>query len=138
MKFRKLLSDAVINVNISKYRIDWDKKVSGPQKKTKDFLRPYWETDVVLEEFMIPGSRLRIDLFNITQKIAIEVSPDSTHKNFNKFMHRTRGGYLETFKKDLKKQEWIENSGYKYIALTDIELKQLNKKFIEEEFNIIL
>ena len=31
------------SVNLLKYRIDWDHKVSAPQKAVKDFLRPYWD-----------------------------------------------------------------------------------------------
>jgi len=139
MKFQKLNSTGTINVSLDKYLIDWDHVVSKPQKKVKDFVFTFWKTDVVLEEFMIPGSRLRIDLLNISKKIAIEVSPNSTHKNFNPFMHGSRAsGYLKTFKSDIQKKEWIKSSGFGYVKLTDLELKTLDRDSIEKQFNITL
>ena len=139
MKFLKFKSQKETNINVGKYLVDWDKIVSKPQKNTKDFLFPFWRYDVVLEEFMIPGSRLRVDLINCSKRIAVEVSPDSTHKNFNKFMHKSRAsGYLKTFKSDLDKEQWLLDNGFAYVKLTDKELKNLDKNEIEQQFNIIL
>lgn len=133
MKFKKLNSNVEIDVNISNYSIDWDKKVSKPQKMVKDFLFPHWKLDRVLEEFMIPGSRLRIDLINMSSKIAVEVSPDSTHKNFNPFMHKNRiTGFLGGLKRDSSKYDWIIANGFKYVLITDAELKDLKIEYFNE------
>ena len=139
MKFKKLKTGKEVNISVDKYYINWDKQISKPQKAVKDFVYPLWKYDNVLEEFVIPGSRLRIDILNLSKKIAIEVSPDSTHKNFNKFMHGSRAtGYLNTFKRDSEKIKWIEENGFDFIEITDTELKNLNKKDIETKFNVIL
>lgn len=133
MKFSKLNSPAtLVNVVISKYFIDWDRKVSAPQLKVKNFLKEYWETSIVLEEFMIPGSKKRIDLINISAKIIVEVSPNSTHLKFNPFMHGSRPGFLKTIKSDLVKKQWAITNGFHYIELNDEHLKQLSKETFKE------
>ena len=87
MKFYSIKGANLVNINITKYLIDWDYVVSKPQKKVKDFLFPFWKSKVVLEEFKLPSpSRSRVDLINLTDRIAIEVSPSGSH-SFNPFFH---------------------------------------------------
>lgn len=126
MKFLKLNSNHLESVNISKYKIDWDRKVSAPQKKVSDFLRPFWSGDIVLLEFRIPGSLLRIDILNISKKIAVEVSPDSIHRNFNPFMHKNRSEFLKKLKSDQDKITWCEKSGIFMVELVDSDIETLS------------
>lgn len=128
MKF-KTLSGREVNIAVTKYNIDWERKVSKPQKAVKDFLFPWWRQDHVLEEFMIPGSRMRIDLLNLSSRVAVEVSPDSSHK-FNKFFHKDRvGGFLASVKRDLKKEEWILANDFKLISVYSTD--NLDEIFLE-------
>lgn len=134
MKFSKLNNPTVFkNVSITKYLIDWTRKVSGPQLKTKNFLLPFWENSCVLEEFLIPGSKLRIDLMNITSKVIIEVSPDEVHTKFNSFMHRSRPGFLGVIKRDRSKQEWAEQNGFQYICLNSADIKNLTVEMFKQK-----
>lgn len=126
MKLFKLNSDHSVYINPEKYIIDWDRKVSKPQKAVKDFLRPFWDGDSVYEEFLIPGSKKRLDLFNWTKKIVVEVSPDSTHKNFNKFMHRNRSMFVKMLKTDQNKFLWAEKNNLVFISLDDNDIKSLS------------
>jgi hypothetical protein len=137
MKFYSI-HGKLVNVNINQYLIKWDRKVSGPQKKVKDFLFPFWKNDIMLEELRLPGSKLRLDLINLTRKIIIEVSPDKIHTQYNKFMHGSRAGFLKKLKSDAKKLEWAEKSGFKFIELYDKDLENLSKQYIKENFNIDL
>jgi hypothetical protein len=107
-----------VTVNASKYSIDWEKRVSRPQKIVKDIIRPLWAGDIVCEEFRIPSSKLRIDLVNFTLRIVIEVSPKSSH-SFNKFFHKNRSGFLSSCKRDITKQEWCQINGFIYVELTE-------------------
>ena len=133
MKFSKLNSpNSFANVVISKYFIDWNRKVSAPQLKVKNFLKEYWESSIVLEEFLIPGSKKRIDLINISAKVVVEVSPNSTHLKFNSFMHGSRPGFLKTIKSDLVKKDWAEANNFLYIELNDSHLKNLSKETFKE------
>ena len=128
MKFKKLNSQKVVNVAITDYVIDWNHKVSGPQKLVKDFLKPYWKADCILEEFRIPGSKLRIDLFNISKHIVLEVSPIQ-HQEFNEFFHKTRAGFLQALKRDMDKRKWAEDNEFTFIELYEDDLSNLTVKW---------
>lgn len=137
MKFKKLNSSKLAEINISRWRIDWDYEVSKPQKLVKDFLKPFWKHHIVLEEFVIPGSRLRIDLLNLTTKIAIEVSPRQ-HFEMNAFFHKTKAGYLSSIKRDVAKEKWIKDSGFKYVELQDDDLLKLSREWFKETHDVVL
>lgn len=138
MKFKKLNSSVEVNVNIANYKIDWEQKVSAPQKKVTDFLRQFWEYDYVLQEFRVPGSLLRFDIVNITKKIIVEVSPASTHDKYSKFIHKSRGGFLKRVKSDADKKKWAEQNEFSFIELGTEDIKNLSKEMIEEKFEVII
>jgi hypothetical protein len=138
MKFFKLNSSNSINVNVFDYKLDFTNiKGSKPEIKVKKFLKPYWIRDLVLEEFFIPGSRLRVDIININKKIAVEVSPSGTH-SFNKFFHKNIIAFGDRLRKDLDKQEWCIANGLKYVELGDEELENLTSDMFKKNFEIIL
>lgn len=129
----KLLNGKEVNFNPAKYKIDWDRAVSGPQVKVKKFLFPVWRFDVVLEEMLIPKSgKKRYDLVNLSKRIIIEVSPDSTHLEYNEFMHGSKAGYLKRIKSDFEKMELAEKNGFKFIELNDEHLDNLTKKMFKD------
>ncbi len=138
MKLTKLNSERIVNVNLGKYSIDWDRKVSAPQLKVKTFLRPYWQSDAIYEEVLIPGSLLRVDLLNSTRMIIVEVSPDSVHRHFNTFMHKNRFNLLKKIKADMDKRKWAESNGFRFIELEDQDLKNLSKDLINDKFGVML
>jgi hypothetical protein len=122
----------------SKYKIDWNsKRASEPQFRTKLFLKEFWLGDTVCEEFIIPGSRLRIDLINFSKMIAVEVSGQQ-HESFSKFFHKTRIGFIKSIKRDFQKIKWLESNNIKLIELYDYETTNLSREQIEKKFNITL
>ena len=138
MKFSSLNNSKIlVNVNISKYLVDWSRTVSRPQKTVKDFLYPYWQSCVVLEEFRVPRSLLRVDLMCISRKIAVEVSPESSH-SFNKFFHKNRVTFGRAVDRDMKKADWLEREGYQLIEVFEDDLKRLSKEWVSEKYGIIL
>jgi hypothetical protein len=119
-------------------RIKWNiKRASDAQYRTKLFLKEFWEQDSVFEEFIIPGSRLRVDFINFTKKIAVEVS-GRQHEEFNKFFHKNRIGFIKSVKRDFQKIKWLEINDIKLIEIYDHETFNLNKKEIEQKFSVIL
>ncbi len=137
MKWTKLTSPTLVDVRVSDYLIDWDKKVSKPQKKVKDFLRPFWKTSVVLEEVRIPGSLLRIDLMNLSRKQVVEVSPKSTH-SFNKFFHNNRIKFGAGIKRELQKEEWCRKNGFKFIEVLEDDLNNLSEEWFKKTYDVSL
>lgn len=123
--------------NVSKYLIDWDKKSrSNIQFATKQFLKPYWSSQIIYEEFPVYGSLMKVDFLNATRKIAIEVNGNQ-HSEFNKFFHdNSRANYLKSIKRDYAKSEWLIKNGFRLIVIEQNEVKTLTKEFILSMFGI--
>jgi hypothetical protein len=128
-----------VNKNVEKYRIDWEEKSrSKAQFRTKEFLKQYWQNDIVYEEFPVYGTRMKVDIVNMTKKIAIEVQGNQ-HYSFNKHFHKnSRLKYLASLKRDVKKIEWLELNDFLVAEITEDETKSLSRKFFEESFGINL
>lgn len=125
--------------NVEKYRIDWDAKCrSNIQFVTKQFLKAYWSTHVVYEEFPVFGTRLKVDLINFTKKVAVEVQ-GSQHNEYNPFFHNNRlYNFGQSIKRDTQKQEWLERNNIRLLEIHEDEIKGLSKEFFKANFNIDL
>lgn len=131
MKFKTLDGKERTVKNIKKYLIKWDgKSRSKLQQHVKNFLKSYWQGDVVFEEMKVAGTRLSLDFYNANKKIAIEVQGEQ-HFKFVPFFHNTRGSYLKQIKRDVKKIEFCKLNE---INLIEIYPKDnLNKDFFEKQ-----
>lgn len=138
MKVTKFSSSQLVTLYWNRYSIDWERKVSAPQKRVKDFLRRFWAYDKVCEELLIPGSKKRLDIVNISKMIVVEVSPDSVHSSFNKFFHDSRSGLMLKKKADNDKEDWCLRNGFQYASLRDSDIKNLSKDLLMEQFSIAL
>lgn len=112
--------------NTNKYRVDWGKKSrSKIQKQIKEYCEKIWANEIVFEEFPVYGSRMTLDLFNATKKIAIEIQ-GAQHTAFNPFFHNNdRGKYLHQLKKDEKKLKFCEINGIVLIEIFEEEMKKI-------------
>ena len=124
---------------VTRFLVDWDKPSrSKVQFKTKQFLKAFWQNQVVYEEFPVYGTKMKVDILNATKKIAIEVQ-GRQHTSFNKFFHNnSRLKYLESIKRDAQKAEWLESNGYTLIEIHEKEVKSLDKEFFLKKFKIVL
>jgi hypothetical protein len=131
------INGTLVNKNVRKYSIDWEAKSrSKLQYKFKSFFFPYWKNHIVYEEFPVYGSMLKVDLLNATKKIAVEVQGEQ-HESFNKFFHdNSRLKYLQSIKRDVKKEKWLETNGFKLLELYEDDLKNLSAQYIEEKTGI--
>lgn len=137
MKFYPPNSNRPVNVNVMKYLVDWDRVVSKPQKQVKDFLFPYWKSHVVLEEFVVPRTRWRMDLINLTRKIAVEVSPDQ-HQQFNSFFYKNRFEFGAAIQRDIKKEEWAQKNGFLFIEIFAEDIKKLSEEWFKDTYKITI
>ena len=89
--------------NAKKYLINWEKPSRSKfQTNVKNFLRLYWENDIVFEEFRVVGSRLTLDFYNANKKIAVEVQGDQ-HTKFVNHFHKNHFKYSDQLKRDEQK-----------------------------------
>ena len=139
MKLKKLNSDKYVSININKYKIDWDgKSASSLQKQVKDFLRQFWQGQIVCEEMRIPGSLYRCDFVNFNKNIVIEFSP-GFHRSYHKFFHKgSRLNYLKQLRKDSAKELWAEANNFKFVDIYEEDLPNLDRRWFKEKYQIEL
>lgn len=139
MRVKKLNSQTNVLIRPKQYLIDWDiDGASKLEKQFRDLIRPYWCNQIVLFQFRIPGSKLRIDFLNCNKRIAVEIN-GLQHNRFNKHFHRkSRLVWLESIKRDLQKGEWCQENEIQFLELEKKDLDSFDLAAIEERFEITL
>jgi hypothetical protein len=121
----------------NKYRINWVKKApSKGAQAVKDFLKEYCSGSIWYEEYRLPGMLLRVDFLSPNKKVAIEFN-GIQHEKFVKFFYTHRVNYQMSFKRDLKKEEFLTKNGYTFIEIYERDLP-LTREFFKEKYNIII
>lgn len=135
MKFKTLTGSVAELRNPKKYLINWGgKSRSKFQFSVKEFLHPYWRTDIVFEELKLVGTRMSFDFYNANKKIAVEVQGQQ-HTKFVKFFHGNRSKYLDQLKRDDKKMRFCEAND---ITLIEIYPNDIVSVELFESFGVIL
>jgi len=134
----KNIHGKLVYKNVKSKLIDWrGKSRSKIQRKVKLFLKDYWENCIVYEEFPVYGSRMTVDIFNATKKIAIEVQ-GKQHNEFNKFFHKNKLNYLYSMERDLNKKKWLEDNDIQLVEVLENEVEGLKESFFYEKYGIKL
>lgn len=124
--------------NVSRFLIKWDKpSKSIIQYKAKQFLKPYWNGQIVYEEFPVYGSLLKVDIVNATLRIAIEVHGPQ-HSEYHWFHGGKPSEYLHSIQRDIKKMDWLAANNFTIAEIYHTEIDLLSKKFFLEKFGISL
>ncbi len=136
MKVKKVGSQKEIEFKFNKYIIEWDKPCRSKfQKEVKDWFHQYWWKYICLEELLLPGSRLRCDLVNLTKRIIIEINGDQ-HDEYNAHFHRNcRTNFRDQIHRDQIKRNWAENNNFQLIEIYMDDLP-LTLDFFKEKFNV--
>ena len=127
----------LVNKSVTKYRIKWDAECrSNFQYEVKQFFKTYWYGQICYEEFPVYGTRMKVDLINMTKRIAVEVQ-GAQHEEFNKFFHNnSRANYLKSITRDHDKIVWLENNNFKILEIFEADLASLSKKYIFDKFEV--
>ena len=113
-----------------KYRVDWDRTCrSKLKKRVKDLLKECWEYDLVYEEFPVAGTRLTIDIYNASRKIAVETQ-GRAHTSFNKHFHNnSKQNFLHQIKRDFHKVQFCEINNIRLVEI--FEGEKLDRALLE-------
>lgn len=100
------------------YLINWEQASRSKfQYNVKQFLKKYWNTDMVFEELPMVGSRMSFDFYNATQNVAIEVQGEQ-HIKFTPFFHgEAKSNFLGQIRRDTEKQKYCELNSIKLIEI---------------------
>jgi len=128
----------LVNKNVSQYLIDWDgKSRSKLQFNVKQFLKPFWSNMLCYEEFPAFGSLLKVDIVNLTLKIAVEIDGQQ-HNEMGWFHNNSPSKYLAAIKNDIKKDAWLEKNEFQLVRINYDEVDKLSPAFFKEKFDITL
>ncbi len=121
MKFLDLRGKEV-NINVGSRKDNPVQSRSKFQQKAKEIIQDKYPYEIVLEEFTIPGSRLKLDLFIPRLKMAWEID-GSQHAHFNAFYHKSRieNKFAGQVKRDVQKDIWCENNNITLVRVSKIE-----------------
>ena len=127
-----------VKKNFNKYLIQWGKQsASKSQFQVKQFLKQYWQYDIVFEEFPVPGTKLRMDFYNANKRIAVEYNGEQ-HDKYVPFFHGGRAGFLGSINRDMQKLDFCTVNSITQIELTPSDLKDLSKELVKNKFGIDL
>ena len=131
------ISGRLVNRSVTKYKIDWDAECRSIfQFEVKQFFKTYWYGQICYEEFPVYGSRMKVDLINMTKRIAVEVQ-GAQHDQFNKFFHgNSRAKYLRSITRDYQKRQWLEKNNFTVLEIVPEDMTSLSKRYIREKFDI--
>ena len=131
MKFKTLTGSVRKVIGVQKYTIDWDADIKSKfQKSVKEFLKKYWQRQVVFEEFPVAGTRMTFDFYNANDKIAIEVQ-GGQHTKYVPFFHGNyKNNYLMQLKRDHQKHDFCELNDIKLVEI--YEKDKLSKSFFKK------
>lgn len=131
MKFKTLSGKERSITKAHKYLIDWDgKSRSKIQFSVKSFLKEFWSKKIVFEEFPVAGTRLSFDIFNASEKIAIEVQGQQ-HTKYTPFFHgKNKYNYINQLFRDKEKFDFCKLNEIKLIEIyySDKVSKELFKE----------
>ena len=107
MVFKTLFGASKRVPKAHKYKINWDSPSrSKIQFSVKQKLKEHWKSHIVFEEFPVAGSKMTLDFYNATKKIAIEVQ-GKQHTRYTPFFHgKNKINYLSQLRRDHQKREF--------------------------------
>lgn len=120
MRFKTLFGATRTVKKAKNYLVDWDAPSrSKIQFHTKQFLKRYWKSHIVFEEFPVAGSKLSLDFYNANKKIAVEVQ-GKQHTKYVPFFHgKNKINYINQLKRDNDKLKFCEMNEIKLIEIYD-------------------
>jgi len=136
MKFKTLHGGLKRVPKVRNYLIDWEESSRSKfQFQAKQFFKDYWKNHVVFEEFPVAGTKLSLDFYNATKKIAIEVQGAQHRKYVPHFHGKNKANYLDQVRRDHQKANFCKINDINLIEI--YEESELNEEFFSK-LNIIL
>ena len=111
------LDGSTISVDIkpSKYRRG---NISQVQDRALAWVEKQYGNQVIIQEFPIPKSSLRIDIFLPNIMVAIEAHGDQ-HFEFSKHYHKNKAGFRKAKQNDELKAQWCQLNNIELVIWTD-------------------
>jgi hypothetical protein len=107
----------------------WKRKEIGEgrgrfQSEVGECLAEAYPSQIILEEFPLPGENLTLDFFLPRKKLAIEVQ-GAQHYQYSEFFHKDKGAFRASQERDKRKAQWCRINDVRLI-LIDWGMKDAN------------
>jgi hypothetical protein len=95
-------------------------------------LRALYKSAAILEEFSIPGSKLSLDFYIPSFRVAFEFQGEQ-HDQFNAFFHKDKTDFVKQSQRDQNKKDWCKLNSIKLIEIREssITFDQLKATILE-------
>ena len=136
MVFKTLVGSQKRISKPKRYLINWRAKSrSNIQFEVKQFLKTYWLHDVVFEEFPVAGTKMTLDFYNATKKVAVEVQ-GGQHLKYTPYFHgRSKSNFLGQIRRDHDKQKFCELNK---LTLVEVYPDDKLSKSLFKTFGVVL
>jgi hypothetical protein len=86
---------------------------------------------MVYEEFPVAGTRMTLDIVNLTKRVALEIQGEQ-HSEFNPFFHNNSEiNYWNQLHRDNEKRKWCEINNLRLVEIHPKDLP-ITKEFLEK------
>lgn len=107
--------------NLAQYTSN-NRNVSQLHSKARALLQQMYPMDAILEEVLLPGTRLFADFYIHRLKMMVEVHGEQ-HYKYNTHFFSSKRDFLEAKKRDQDKKNWAELNGITLVELPFNEQK---------------
>ena len=119
-----------INGEITKVSIkesDWPRrnKNGTREKKIREVLDEHFPFDIILEQFVVPGTRLTVDFYIPKKKMVVEVQ-GAQHFEYTSFFHgqKNKMKFVKQQIRDQQKASWCDLNGFRLIEIFPKETEE--------------
>jgi len=99
------------------------------QTKIYGYLQEIYGKNSILQEFIIPGTKMSLDFLLPNYSLAIEVD-GKQHDKFNPFFHFDRKDFLKQVDRDDSKERWCKLNNFVLLSIKEDE--KLSKSVVIE------
>jgi len=119
-----------------RYLIDWNAESrSKLQFRAKEYLKPFWSQDIVFEEFPVAGTKMTLDFYNASKKVAVEVQGAQHLKYTPHFHGSSKSTFLSQMRRDNDKSKFCKLNS---ITLVEVYPDDKLSQELFKSFGVIL
>jgi len=111
------LDGSIVSIDIKPSKFP-ERNISAGQSAAREQIEQQFGNQTILEEFIIPKSKLRLDFFLPNIKVAVEFH-GRQHTEFVKHFHGTKKKFLSAKKRDEEKALWCKMNGIELVVWSD-------------------
>jgi hypothetical protein len=118
-----------LRIDVAKYGLKSEEECrSKPQFRLGKLLQEIYSVSaIILEDFVIPETKLSLDFFMPQRRLAFEFQGEQ-HRKYNKFFHGDPKNFAAQKSRDDTKRQWCDLNRIKLVILEDPDITIIDLK----------